>query len=98
MISPENFAYWLNGFVEVTEGKRPSDKQWRTITDHLAEVFVKTTPNRFTPILSPNFIPDVDAYHPILTGAPSTPVTRFPPYRLSDPSGELNIYATTITC
>lgn len=34
-----NFAYWLNGFVEMTGGDRPSEAQWASIRGHLALVF-----------------------------------------------------------
>lgn len=47
MMTPEQYVYWFNGFVEVTNGKYPSEAEWLTIKDHLAEVFVKKTPNRF---------------------------------------------------
>lgn len=33
-MSPENFIYWLNGFVEMG-GERPTDEQWLIIKEHL---------------------------------------------------------------
>lgn len=44
-MTPEQFAYWLNGVAETSEGP-PTEKQWAVITDHLAAVFVKVTPDR----------------------------------------------------
>ena len=44
-MSPENFVYWLNGFVELT-GEKPSDEQWKSIKDHLSLVMTKITPVR----------------------------------------------------
>lgn len=48
-MTPEQFVYWLQGFVEVNEGELENGhitpKQWQMITDHLKEVFRKETPN-----------------------------------------------------
>jgi hypothetical protein len=44
-MSPENFAYWLQGFVELTQGQTPNPAQWRSIQEHLGEVFKKVTPS-----------------------------------------------------
>lgn len=43
-MSPENFAYWLQGFVELTQGQAPNPAQWKSIQEHLGEVFKKVTP------------------------------------------------------
>lgn len=43
-MSPENFAYWLQGFVELTAGQPPSNAQWKSIREHLDLVFKKVTP------------------------------------------------------
>ena len=43
-MSPENFAYWLQGFVELTQGQTPNPAQWKSIQEHLGEVFKKVTP------------------------------------------------------
>ena len=45
----EQFSYWLQGFVELTGGERPSAAQWQAIGDHLQTVFKKVTPERITP-------------------------------------------------
>lgn len=40
----EQFAYWLNGFVELNQGKAPTTEQWKSIVEHLGTVFNKVTP------------------------------------------------------
>lgn len=46
-MTPSDFVYWLNGFVELTDGlERPSERQWQVIKDHLQLVFEKQTPDR----------------------------------------------------
>ena len=40
----EQFTYWLQGFIELNDGKMPSEVQWAAITQHLATVFNKITP------------------------------------------------------
>jgi hypothetical protein len=45
----EQFAYWLQGFAELTPGQTPSKEQWEMIVEHLAEVFDKVTPPMKTP-------------------------------------------------
>lgn len=42
-MTPEQFAYWLQGYVEL-QGSVPTDEQWQGIKDHLQAVFVKVTP------------------------------------------------------
>ena len=52
-MTPEQFAYWLQGFSEV--GKEgPTTEQWKIIQDHLALVFTKITPT-YAP--TPNLFP-----------------------------------------
>lgn len=42
-MEPLQFAYWLQGFSELTEGQ-PTPEQWQSIKEHLATVFRKVTP------------------------------------------------------
>lgn len=42
-MTSEQFAYWLQGFVELN-GSEPTPEQWQSIKDHLKTVFVKVTP------------------------------------------------------
>lgn len=43
-MTPEHFAYWLQGFVELNKGAPPTPEQWKSITEHLSAVFTKVTP------------------------------------------------------
>jgi hypothetical protein len=43
-MNERDFAYWLNGFVEMNGGAMPTAAQWKAIQDHLALVFKKVTP------------------------------------------------------
>jgi hypothetical protein len=45
-MSPEQFAYWLNGHVELNSDSQPDDVQWEIIKDHLKLVMTKITPQR----------------------------------------------------
>lgn len=42
-MTPEQFAYWLQGFVELS-GQHPTEAQWNGIKAHLQTVFNKVTP------------------------------------------------------
>ena len=44
-MTPEQFAYWLQGFAEISQ-KAPTEKEWAIVKDHLATVFKKVTPDR----------------------------------------------------
>ena len=41
-MSPEQFAYWLQGFAELNP-EPPSAEQWALIREHLETVFAKQT-------------------------------------------------------
>jgi hypothetical protein len=43
-MTPEQFAYWLQGFVELGKGEAPTPEQWKSIREHLDTVFMKVTP------------------------------------------------------
>lgn len=42
-MTTEQFAYWLQGFVELSDGKPPTKEQWSKIEEHLQLVFTKVT-------------------------------------------------------
>ena len=42
-MTPENFVYWLNGFVELN-GNSPTPEQWQSIKEHIQLVMTKVTP------------------------------------------------------
>ena len=41
-MTPEQFCYWMNGYVELN-GDVPNEDQWAVIVEHLQTVFKKTT-------------------------------------------------------
>ena len=45
-MTPEAFAYWLQGYMEVQNPKEINKTQTQIIKDHLALVFNKVTPDR----------------------------------------------------
>lgn len=58
-MDPLSFAYWLQGYFELTDsGQQMSAQQVQIIKDHLDLVFTKVTPN-YTPISSNYFFPFV---------------------------------------
>jgi hypothetical protein len=44
MMNAQDFAYWLHGFVELTQGQTPNPAQWKAICEHLDLIFKKVTP------------------------------------------------------
>lgn len=44
--TPEQFAYWLKGFVEMNPEAMITHTQWLILKDHLNQVFKKETPQR----------------------------------------------------
>lgn len=44
-MTPEQFAYWLQGFAELSPNTPPNATQWKQIQDHLQTVFKKVTPS-----------------------------------------------------
>ena len=42
-MSPEQFCYWLQGFVELS-ANAPTEEQWQSVREHLQTVFKKVTP------------------------------------------------------
>ena len=45
-LTPEQFCYWLQGFMEMQDPKELDSTQTQIIKDHLNEVFDKVTPAR----------------------------------------------------
>lgn len=43
-MSPENFAYWLQGYFEIGKSDELTKEQVEEIKNHLKLVFVKLTP------------------------------------------------------
>ena len=42
-MTAEQFTYWLQGFVELSDGTPPTKDQWSRIEEHLQLVFTKVT-------------------------------------------------------
>lgn len=68
-MTPEQFAYWLQGYAELNPNTPPNLDQWRQIQDHLNTVFTKVTPNRLTPS------PFTPVTVPYVSPSPLTPYT-----------------------
>ena len=46
-MTPEQFCYWLQGFVELSGDCLPTQEQWKSIREHMQTVFQKVTPPVF---------------------------------------------------
>lgn len=47
-MTPENFVYWLQGMLEISDAKKLNKEQVSIIKDHIALVLNKVTPDRKT--------------------------------------------------
>jgi len=47
-MTSENFCYWLQGYIELSNCKSLTPEQVQTISDHLQLVFKKETPHPLT--------------------------------------------------
>jgi len=57
-MTAEQFAYWLQGFMEVGQPRELNHDQIQVIKDHLKLVFEKKTPERSTePVIVPKVVP-----------------------------------------
>lgn len=45
-MTPQDFVYWLQGFVELQNPDELTKEQWQTIKDHLVLATSKVTPTR----------------------------------------------------
>jgi hypothetical protein len=59
-MTPEQFIYWLQGFLEIADPKKLDKKQIEIIKDHMSLVLTKQTPNRGSTQLQPPYLPQVD--------------------------------------
>ena len=44
-MTAEQFCYWLQGYMEMSEAEKLDEKQVKIMKDHLALVFDKVTPD-----------------------------------------------------
>lgn len=65
-MSPEQFCYWLQGFVEMNPNAMLTGTQWQIVKDHLKLVMDKQTPQRATPPIpyNPGVIFPQDVFKP----------------------------------
>lgn len=56
-MTPEQFCYWMQGFVELSGGFPPTAEQWHSISEHLQTVFNKKTPPVSAPTINPARVP-----------------------------------------
>lgn len=84
-MTPEQFCYWLQGFVELNGGP-PTEYQWKSIVDHIKLVFDKRTPEFKPAYVPPERIkatpsPMPPQYHPAIPYPPyiGDPITTFMP-------------------
>jgi len=83
-MTPDQFTYWLQGFVEMNGGKAPTKQQWHIIKDHLKLCFNKVTPH-YPPFGIRHGL--IDATNPVDIGtAPVDPIQ--PPFKVTCISGD----------
>lgn len=60
-MTAEQFAYWLQGRMEMLPNQMPTEEEWKMIKNHLDTVFVKvTSPLNQFPSVPFKFNPLVD--------------------------------------
>lgn len=63
-MTPEQFVYWLQGYLEVQNPHTIDNSKIQVIKDHIALVLTKVTPNRSTVDVNPIINPVVYPYIP----------------------------------
>lgn len=95
-MSPEQFIYWLNGFMEIADQKTIDENQVQIIKDHIALVLKKETPDRKLEISSPLLQPGNIRPRSCPTGGTLNPCRRSDCLYCSSLVGSLRTPA--ITC
>jgi len=73
-MTPEQFAYWLQGYAELNPDLPPTSQQWKAIVEHLNLVFVKKTPPLTPPKPDPyNIVNHFDFKELVLPTSPLNP-------------------------
>lgn len=85
-MNAQEFCYWLQGFFELSEGKKLTPKQVQIIKDHLALVFTKITPDRVmdeAPVeILRKLLNDLPLIDPGIY--PQSPINPLPPVSIPD--------------
>jgi len=83
-MTPENFAYWLQGFFEISESNHLSEKQVLMIKNHLNLVFYHSIDPKATEGMPPaeaekkqQVLNEIHAGKSHLHGDPSDPYLKF---------------------
>jgi len=63
-MTAEQFAYWMQGFSELTGDEMPTPAQWKMMKEHLATVFVKVTPPLNADPIDPSKVPPMRQHIP----------------------------------
>ena len=58
-MTPENFCYWLRGYLEISGYTSITDEQLKEISNHLDLVFIKLTPPLTTHVPYTPFPPNL---------------------------------------
>lgn len=73
-MTPEQFAYWLQGFAEMKIDKEPPTReQWNSICAHLKTVF-----NKVTPHVGPGVSTPYPVVNPQIQPTPLSPYQSIP--------------------
>lgn len=71
-MTPEHFAYWLQGFSELSGPTPPTMNQWKLIQEHLALVMTKKTPP-LMPLAAPGALGQPPYAPPLMHATPAYP-------------------------
>lgn len=82
-MTPEQFVYWLQGFMEINDPVAIDSLETQIIKDHLAMVFEKKTPDRKNNDFGGEFNPSQPPFHPYEQITPLNSYWSLPPYEVT---------------
>lgn len=95
-MTPENFVYWLQGYMEINDPKSLGEKETQIIKDHLQLVLKKETPTYsavnggiYGPIKSSESVSDFKMPNTVLCAGES--FTQASPGLFGQPDGPVTI-------
>lgn len=91
-MTAEQFAYWMQGFSELTGEETPTPSQWKMMKEHLATVFDKVTPPLKADLIDPSKVQPMRPYFPQDWHPGLTPATPLRPLRSECFSGVVATY------